>query len=392
MLGNHVDIRARREHNLPDPPTSIVGRERDLESIRHVLAGDDARLLTLTGPGGVGKTRLAVEVATRAVDRFQDGAWLVELAPIHDAGLVLSAIATTLSVQESSQQSLLDDLIGVLRERQALLVLDNIEQVRDAGPQIAELIRWCPHLRILATGRTSLDVRAERQYPVQPLGVTEPETPIAAGATSPSPAVALFTERARAANPHFTLTDDNAPVIAEICRRVDGLPLAIELAATQIQVLEPAALLSRLERHLPFINRCPRDLPARQRTIERTIAWSHDLLEPAEQVLLRSLAVCAGGFSLETAVEIRPCPAGDGSELDVLNSVSALVTHNLLRRVTDVNGAPRFTMLEMTRAYALDRLSASGEAEALRRRHALHFLAFAQHAEVALRAPNRCSG
>jgi predicted ATPase/DNA-binding CsgD family transcriptional regulator len=345
---------------LPTPMTSFVGREREVTAVAALLRDPGVRLVTLTGPGGVGKTRLALAVATMLADGFPDGVVFVPLASIRDPGLVLPTIARVLGIREGGDRSVFDRLKEALAGRRLLLVLDNLEQVNAAAPLIAAALDECRGLSVLATSRSALSISGEREFPVPPLSLGRGD----------SEAVQLFVERARAARPGFALTEANALPVGEVCRRLDGLPLAIELAAARSKMLSPAALLSRLDHGLPTLSAGPADQPARQRTMREAIAWSYELLRPEERVLFRRLAVFAGGFSLEAAEAVSE----DDSTAtgDLLEGVAGLVNQSLLRRLDGGEGdvEPRFGMLETVREFALERLAASGEEEAIRRRHA----------------------
>jgi len=411
----------RRPHNLPAQPTALIGREKEVASVCSLLRRADARLVTLTGPGGTGKTRLGLQVAAELLDDFKDGVWFVNLAPISDSSLVAATAAQTLGIKESASRSLLDHLKDYLYEKQLLLLLDNFEQVAEAAPLVGELLAVAPGLKVLATSRMPLHLSGEREYAVPPLGLPpqEPRTPStrrfpsssrgragknqepssAAGATvlgsqfsvlfTPAEltqyeAVRLFIERAQAVKADFALTNENVPAVAEICHWLDGLPLAIELAATRTKLFAPESLLKRLEKRLPLLTGGARDLPARQQTLRNAIEWSYQLLDVAEQTLFRRLAVFVGGCTLE-AVEVVSNAAGNLG-LDVLDGLTALVDQSLLRQGDGLDGEPRFAMLETIREYALEQLQQSGELDVIRRCHASFFLTLAQAAEPHLRS------
>jgi len=288
---------------LPVWLTSFVGRELEVEAVRSRLAPDEAaeRLLTLVGPGGVGKTRLAVAAAAALGPAYPDGIVFVDLAPFQDARLVPASIARALGLRESGGRSAREQLLEYLRQRRVLLVLDNFEHLLEAAPLVPELLRQCPHVAVLVTSRSALHTQGEQRFVVAPLATSSAEARTAEQTISTSPAAQLFVDRAQAVAADFAVNEQHAPVIAEICRRLDGIPLAIELAAARAGLLRPDALLRRLERRLPLLTGGARDLPARQQTLRKTLAWSHDLLDPGAQVLFRRLAVFAGGWTLEAA-------------------------------------------------------------------------------------------
>ena len=346
----------RHPTNLAIPPTSLIGREAEVAAVLHLLATAGARLLTVTGPGGTGKTRLAQEIGAEALDRYPDGVFFVDLSPLTDAALVVPAIAAALGVRESAGEPLRETLIRHLRERRLLLMLDNCEQVLESASDIATLLAACPNLSILATSREPLHIRAEREIAVAPLPFPEPGRLPPLAELTTVPAVALFVERAQAASAGFLLTAENAPAVAGICCRLDGLPLAIELAAARIKVLPPAALLARLEQRLPLLTGGGRDLPARQRTMRDAIAWSYDLLTAEEQGVFRQLAVFAGGCTLDAAETV----AGQDGAVDVFASIAALIESSLLRQEAGRAGEPRFRMLETVREYGREQLAAGG--------------------------------
>ena len=370
---------------LPARLEPLIGRASEVAAARALLLEEAVPLLTLTGPGGDGKTRLALRLAADLAPEFADGVAFVDLAPLRDPELVVPAIAQVLGIQVGARRGALPDLVDALRERRLLLVLDNVEQVAAAAPDVAALVAGCPRLSVLATGRAALRASVEREFPVPPLAV--PARPaggraVSAAAVAEAPAVALFVERARAASPGFALTDAEAEAVAAICRRLDGLPLAIELAAARVKVLSPAALLARLTNRLQVLAAGARDRPERLRTMRATVAWSHDLLAEPERALFRRLAVFAGGCTLEAA-EAVVAAAGDPG-IDVLDGVASLIDHSLLRRTEETQGQPRFAMLETVREYGLERLGESGEEEATRDAHAAVVLALAERAEPEL--------
>ena len=313
---------------LPVFPGSFVGRATEIAAIRSLLADGGPHLVTLTGPGGTGKTRLAVAIATALRDEFPDGVGFVDLSPLSDPTLVIPRVASSLDVRDIASEPLLDTLARHLGSRRLLLVLDNCEQVLDAAPDIAALVAACPQLSLLATSREPLRVRAEQVFPVAPLALPEaPDLPLAEQAAVPS--VALFVERARASDPAFALTPQNAPAVVAICRRLDGLPLAIELAAARVRVLPPQALLAQLDHSLPLLTSGARDLPERQRTLRDTIAWSYNLLDPDEQSSFRHLAVFTGGWTLDLAEAVT----GFDGDIDVLTGFASLVDKSLVRLI-----------------------------------------------------------
>ncbi|MFN2589724.1 MAG: adenylate/guanylate cyclase domain-containing protein [Actinomycetota bacterium] len=362
--------------NLPAQLTSFVGRGQELEQARLVLA--DTKLLTLTGPGGTGKTRLSIQLATEVRDEFDDGAWFVPLAPITDPALVPSAIAEALGLAEvrGETRPALERVVEHLRDREALLVLDNFEQILGAADAVSRILHADPAVKVVVTTREPLRMYGEREFPVPPLALPDPKHLPALEALSHYEAVALFIDRASAVKPDFAVTNENAPAVAEICARLDGLPLAIELAAARIRVLTPDGILARLGDRLALLQGGARDLPARQQTLRQAIAWSHDLLSDSERRSFARLGVFMGGWTLEDAEAVLG-PAGDLGT-DVLEAVESLVDKSLV--VTrDAAGGARFDMLETIRAFAVERLEEDDEAD-VRRRHAEAYLALAEQA------------
>ena len=371
---------------LPRPATPLVGRERELAEVRGLLTQRDMRLLTFTGIGGVGKTRLAVEVAREAAENLPDGAAFVGLAALSDAALLVSTVLRSLGVPEARGRTPMESLIEHLRDRSLLLMLDNLEHLLEAAPEVAALVESCPGLVVLATSRAPLRVRGEQEYPVLPLALPASTRSASEEEVLASPSGTLFTERARAASPGFTLTPKNAPAVAAICWRLAGLPLALELAAAKARFLDPAALLVRLDRALS--GAWARDLPERHRTIRAMLDWSHELLGEPERGLFRRLSVFSGGFTLDAAeamgVETIAAGGGVGDSEEVLELLGVLVEHSLVFAEVG-GGSARYGMLEPVRQYALGRLEESGEAEGAGRRHADFYLALAEAAEPELK-------
>jgi|SRR5579859_291702 len=368
-----------RRHNLPAQLTPLIGREQIVAAIVERLrptGPSRVRLLTLTGAGGTGKTRLALQVATELLLEFADGVFFVDLAPIPDVALVPLTITQTLGVSVLGAQVPLDRLQEHLRNRQSLLVLDNFEHVLQAGPPLAALLAGAPRLTLLVTSRVVLHLSGEQEFPVPPLLVPNLAQPPDVSALTQVAAVALFIQRAQAAQPDFQLTAASAPAVAEICVRLDGLPLAIELAAARSKILPPQALLARLSHRLSLLTGGPRDLPARQQTLRNTIDWSYGLLTAKQQILFARLGVYVGGWTLEAAAHV--CNAAGDLPFDMLDGLQNLLDHCLIRKQMGSEGAPRFSMLETIGEYAQERLEASGEAEAVRRQHAAYFLTVAQ--------------
>jgi predicted ATPase/class 3 adenylate cyclase len=371
--------------NLPVQSTKLIGRESEMETLRRLLLDDGARLVTLTGPGGTGKTRLALQAAGSVLDAFNDGISLVQLAATAEAGLVASAIAQALGVHPNADQSALTAVVGHLKSRQLLLVLDNFEHVLGAADVVAGVLTGCPRVKVLATSRIPLNLMLEQEFPVPPLSAPDPRRERSSERLLRYPAIELFAQRAAAVNPSFVLDYDGAAAVAEICFRLDGLPLAIELAAARVKIFTPKALLARLDHRLELLSGGTRDMPARHRTLRQAIGWSYDLLETDEQALFRRLAVFSGGCALD-ASEVVGEAAGPLS-ISLIDGVSALVDKSLLRQEAMADGEPRFLMLETIREFALERLVASGEEAITREAHADFFIALAERAEPELTGP-----
>lgn len=397
----HFEAAARRPSPVPemlDPPpgadllaepaTPLVGRQRFITEAVDLLRRPEVRLLTLTGTGGVGKTRVGLRVAGELRHTYADGVVLVGLAAVDDPTRVMPAVARKLGLRETGSRPVFERLLDHLSDKELLLVLDNFEQVRAAAPLLLRLLTACPQLKVLITSRVVLRVRGEQQLVVPPLETPAPQSEPDVAIIADSPAVALFVERAGAVDPTFRLTEANAPAVAEICRRLDGLPLAIELAASRVKLLPPEVLLERLASGLGMLGGGGPDLPERQRTMHRAIGWSHNLLNEGEQALFRRLSVFAGGCTIEAAEAVcSPMPAiptESGERINVFDGLSSLMDASLLRREPGPGGEPRLTMLAVVREYASERLSESREAATVRKRHAEYVVRMAETAYPAL--------
>jgi predicted ATPase/DNA-binding CsgD family transcriptional regulator len=392
-LGDHespqgADVLATRlpqrrpSSTLPTQLTSFIGREQEIAAVSTFLLRDDVRLLTLTGPGGVGKTRLGLQIAAHLEQEFADGVCFVSLAPISETELVVPTIAQALGVKEVGAQPLLARLQDYLREKQMLLLLDNFEQVVSAASLLPELLTPCIQLKMLVTSRAVLHIAGEHQFSIPPLPLPGPDDDPSGAAFACNEAIALFCLRAQEVTPDFQLTPGNSNAVAELCRRLDGLPLAIELAAARIKLLPPQALLTRLRQHHPIVTSTIRDLPARQHTLHQTIKWSYDLLDDDEQTLFRYLCVFVGGCALEAAEAV--CHTLHDHRRNVLEGISSLLDKSLLQQREQAEGEPRLLLLETIRAFGQECLVESGEATRVQQAHARYFLNLAEEIEEKL--------
>jgi predicted ATPase len=370
-----------RPISLPVSRTGFVGREKEVAAAKELLQRQDVRLVTVTGPGGIGKTRLAVEVASGLIERFPGGIHFIPLSPLSDPDLIASVIVQTLGIREAGGQSpleiLKENLQDSLREPR-LLLLDNFEHLIQAAPTVAELLVMGPNLKILVTSRAALHVYGEHEFPVPPLALPDPRSMPSVEVLSQYPAVALFVQRAVAAKPDFELNRENAPAVTEICARLDGLPLAIELAAARVKVLSPSSMLTRLASRLQLLTGGARDLPLRQQTLRAAMDWSYDLLNAAEQKLFRRLSVFVGGCNLEGVEAV--CDTKGDLDLDLLDGMASMVDKSLVQQVEQVKCESRFVMLETIREYALEKLEVSGEEALTKRAHAAYCLVLAEEA------------
>ena len=367
-----------RANNLPVPGTAFVGRDKEVAAVREVLLRAEVRLVTVTGPGGIGKSRLALEVAREMGGQFTSGIYFVPLAAVNEPEMIPFSIAQALGVRETAGEARLESLRKYLQSVRGpmLLLLDNFEQVVAGAPLLAEMLALAPSLKLLVTSRAALRVYEEHEFPAPPLGLPEADSLPSLAALSKYSAITLFVQRAAAVKPDFKLTEENAGAVAEICARLDGLPLAIELAAARAKLLSPTAILSRLASRLQLLTGGARDLPARQQTLRQAIDWSYDLLSAPEQKLFRRLAVFRGGCTLEAVESV--CNTKSDLELDVLDGMGSMVDKSLMRQVEQEDGEPRFVMLETIREYGIEKMAASGEENFTRRAHAAYCIVLAE--------------
>jgi len=372
-------------NNLPVQRGVLVGREKELAEIRALLLRGEVGLLTLTGPGGIGKTRLSLQVAADLIERFEDGVYFVPLDAVTDSHLVLSIIAQTFGVQEVGGSPILEGLKDFFANKKMLLVLDNFEQALSASSAIAQILSVAPGVKVLITSRSRLHVSGEHEFVVPTLSLPQPGQPADLASLSQYGAVRLFIARAVATKADFVMNNENAPAVAEICTRLDGLPLAIELAAARVKILPPQAMLGRLQNRLKLLTSGQKDLPSRQQTLRGAIDWSFNLLSEDEQILFRRLSIFAGGCSLNALEALGQREM----EIDMLDGLESLVDKSLVQQVGQENGDPRFRMLETIREYASERLSESGEEEVLAQEHAAIYMSLAEELEPGLHGPEQ---
>ncbi|MEX2542729.1 MAG: LuxR C-terminal-related transcriptional regulator [Trueperaceae bacterium] len=366
-------------NNLPVQATPLVGRQRELAILEPMLLRADVPLLTLTGTGGIGKTRLALRLAAQLADDFADGVFLVALAPLRDYKLVMTAIGGVLGIHEGARESPFERLVAYIRSRQLLLVLDNFEHLMPAAPKVAALLAACPYLKLLVTSRAPLRLTGEHEFPVAPLGVPQRDEVVGPEALEEYEALKLFRQRAQAVKPSFRLTAENATTVSDICRTLDGLPLAIELAAARTKLFDPDSLLARLEKRLEFLTGGARDLPERQQTLRKTIDWSHDLLSDTQRRLFRRMSVFDGQVGLRAVEAVCGAP---GDLPDLLDDLTQLVDQSLVRQIDADCPLPCLDMLETIREYALEKLANTREEEQVREAHARFSLLWAEELET----------
>jgi predicted ATPase/DNA-binding CsgD family transcriptional regulator len=378
-------------YNVPVPLTSLIGREQEVAAVYDLLLRPEVRLVTLTGPGGVGKTHLSLQIANNLLNDFSDGICFIPLATISDPELVVATIAQELGVKEIGDQALLDLLKAHLEDKRLLLLLDNYEQVLVAAPRLSELLAACPQLKFLVTSRAVLHLHGEHEFPVPPLALPDLKHSSKSEDLAQYAAVVLFLERARAVKPDFQVNSTNVQAIAQICVHLDGLPLAIELAAARIKLLPPRTLLGRLEHRLSVLTIGAQDVPARQQTLRNTVEWSYKLLDAQEQRLFWRLSVFVGGCTLQAIEAISAALGNSDGAVQVLDKVASLIDQSLLQRTGQEEDELRLGMLETIREYGLERLTVSGEAGATRQAHAMYYLALAEEARAEQSGPQQAT-
>jgi predicted ATPase len=383
-----LQIKVHPPTNLPVPRNPLVGREKELTTVCELLKQENVALITLTGAGGTGKSRLAIQIGLNVLDHFTDGVYLVRLEPINDPELVISVIAETFGIRDTPESQPIEALLSeYLREKSMLLILDNFEQVVEAAPHVAEILEQCPRLKCIATSRSPLRLRAERELTVLPLEIPVASDTTEITALSQYAAVELFIQRAQAVNPDFAVTKANAQAIAEICYRLDGLPLAIELAAARIKLLPPQTLLARLDHRFEILTSGTRDLPERHRTLRSAIDWSYNLLNETDKTLFRRLAVFTDGWSFDAIQKV--CDINNDLIPQVDDRLSSLVDNNLVIQIQGVDDEPRFGMLNTIRAYAAEQLDTCDEYLIIHQKFAQYFLEFVSEVEPRIRSKER---
>ena len=368
-------------NNLSAQLTPLVGRGREIIEVKNLLLDEKVRIVTLTGIGGTGKTRLSHKIARELLSDFPDGVFFIELSAITKIELVAPEIAQVLNIKESGSEQIENILKNFLARRKMLLVLDNFEQIVEAAPIVAELLASAPELKILVTSRNILQIRGEYEFKVPPLDLPDPQKQHTENSLAQYASVSLFVQRANAVKNDFKLTDENAPTIVKICEKLEGLPLAIELAAARIKILPADELLARLDNQLKFLTGGAKDLPVRQQTMRNAISWSYDLLDETEQMLFRRLSVFVGGSTLDAVEAVCSC----GDDFEVFDGVLSLTDKSLVRRKENANGAMRFQMLEVVREFSAGKLTESGNFALVKQNHADYFLEFAERLEPNLR-------
>jgi predicted ATPase/class 3 adenylate cyclase/uncharacterized protein HemY len=384
LPANHTALKSLnyKPHNLPPQPTPFIGREKEVNHIKEQLQRPGIRCLTLTGPGGAGKTRLALQAGAEVIDEFADGVFFFTLSETYDPTSVASEMERTLGIKEVEGQSLTDSLKDYLKSKQILLILDNFEQIANSSSMLTDFLRYCPRLKFMITSRVALRLYGEQEYAVPPMTLPDPRRHISIEELAKNEAIQLFMDRAKAVKSDFDLTEENAAAVVQICRRLDGLPLALELAAVRIRLLPPKSMLVRLESRLKLLTGGAKNLPARQQTLRAAIDWSYDLLNEQDRMLFRRMSIFVGGATFEAMEAV--CNVVGDDEIDVLEQTESLVSKSLLRQQTQADGEPRFVMLETVREYAMERLLESEDAARLHAVHADYYLSLAEMVETKL--------